>query len=473
MKAVRITIAILMSAALLGSGWVVIFRSEWLKPVAKAEEKEPDTDVPVHVAKVARATLHRYVDCFGSVGAAQLYSGGEPSTARIASPIAGVVTKVSCFIGQSVEKGAPLFDLDDRVARAEEAKSDAALSSANAALKSAQASLLKLQKSTRPEQIAIAEIALKKAKQATDFTAQNHERQKALAKDELSSAKQVEETASILAAAREDQTSAEKQVTLLKNSPPPEEIAEAEAKIAEAVAKIAEAEKAQAAARLQRTLLSVKSPIAATVVKLNLYPGESVDATAIIIELVDLNRLEISALVPSSDLKALKIGQSVNVFCAVPKTQVPEKDQDEDASGEKPAFNGTLSAFGHQVDPKTDLATVRVALPKNSGVQPGQLARLQITVEEHRDCLAIPEECVFRDKTGIDVIAVVEKDKSALQGVKRLLSENGLVEIVGTGGDEVKEGQLVVTAGTYGIPKEETKVHILADEKKSTAREKK
>ena len=107
MKAVRITIGIVLGAALLGMGWVELFHSEWLKPAPKSEEPEPVTDVPVHVAKVTRATLHKYVECYGSAGAAQLYAGGQPSTARIASPVAGVVTDVTCSIGQGQRQCSP------------------------------------------------------------------------------------------------------------------------------------------------------------------------------------------------------------------------------------------------------------------------------------------------------------------------------------------------------------------------------
>src|SRR5258707_14936124 len=127
MKVMRIIIGIVFFAAVIAAGTVVLFYPEKLKPEHKAEEKEPTPNVPVHVAKVTRATLHRYIECYGPVGASQLYAGGQPSTARLASPVAGVVAEVTCALGQRVEKGAPLFQLDDRAARAEEAKAEAAL----------------------------------------------------------------------------------------------------------------------------------------------------------------------------------------------------------------------------------------------------------------------------------------------------------------------------------------------------------
>src|SRR5205814_908810 len=152
----------------------------------------------------------------------------------------------------------------------------------------------------------------------------------------------------------------------------------------------------------QRSLLTIKAPLTATVVRLNVYPGEQVDPANVIIELVDLDHLEISAQVPSIDLAQLKPGQPVDIYCAVAKAPAPDKNKE--SSGDEAAFKSTLTSVGWQVDPKTDQATVRVALPANSGVQPGQSARLRVTIDEHKDVLAVPIECVFRDKTDIQVI---------------------------------------------------------------------
>lgn len=466
MKAIRIILGLLLTAVLIAGGWIVLFHSDWIKRPPAAEEPEPVSDIPVRVGKITRATLHRYIECFGTVTPAQLTSTEIASTARIAAPVGGVVSTVNCFVGQRVEKGATLFQLSETSARAEVAKQEAALASARAAQLSAQASLNKLKASTRPEQIALAEIALKKAQQAVAVAAKNHARQQALANEELASAKQLEETAAALDAARQDQTSAEKQLTLLKNTPAPEDIAEAEAKIAETTAKITEAEKALAAAKIQSEGLTVKAPLTATVVKMNAYPGEYLDVTNVVVELVDLNRLEISALVSANDLQDLKKGEAVEIYCATTKPSIAGTETvSEDAATIKP-ISSTLSGFGLQVDPKTNLSTVFVAVPPNAGVLPGQHARLRIAVEERPNCLVAPEESVFRDRTNISVIAVVENGKSSLQNARPGLRENGLVEVRG---EDLKEGMEVVTSGSYGIKTDETKIHIINDDAKPPA----
>lgn len=425
MKVLKIILGALLCAAIAGAAWVVFFHADWIKPDPKPKEKEPETDVAVRTVKITRATLHGYVDCIGLVAPEQRRAGGnpQPASAKVASSIAGVLSAAECVSGQRVEKGATLFQLDDRAARAEEAKAEAAIASA-------QATLARLKASTRPEQIAVSEIALKKSRDAVTFAELNDARLKAMAKDQLASTKQLEESAQALVAAREDQRTAEKQLDLLKRTPAPEELAEA-------AAKITESEKSLAAAQLQRSMLTIKAPTSGTVLKVNANPGEPVDTTSVLAEIMDLKRLETAAVVPAAELNRLKIGQPVEI-----------------GDGET-AIKTTLSGISLQVDPKTDSITVYAHLPDNAGLRPGQSARMKITVAQHDNCLAVPEECVFRDKTDLTVIATVENGISSMQNVTPGLSENGLVEI---SGKEIKEGDTVVLAGAYGIDKD-TKVH--------------
>ena len=427
MKVLKACLAVVLFSAVAGVAWVVLLHSDWIKPAPPPEEKEAETDVAVRTVRIIRTTLHRYVECIGTVAPEQRRVGGNPkaASARVASPVAGVVSKADCISGQCVEEGQVLFQLDDRAARAEEAKVEAAIASA-------QATLARLKASTRPEQISVAEIALKKAREAMQFAERNDARLKAMAKDQLASEKQLEESAQSIANAREDQFSAEKQLELLKKTPAPEEMAEASAKITES-------EKALVAVRIQRELLTINAPVSGTLVKVNVNPGEPVDTTTVLAELIDLKRLEVSATVPALEQKWLRAGLPVEI-----------------SIGET-VLKTSLSGIGAQIDPKTDCITVRATLPPDSGIRPGQSVHLKITVEEHKDCLAVPEECVFLDKTNISVIATVENSVSSLQNVTAGVAENGLIEITGK---EIKKGDIAVLTGAYGIDKD-TKVHLV------------
>ena len=449
MRALRLILKIVLFAAVAGGTWVVLFHSEWVKSEHKEEEEaEPVTEVPVHVAKIGRATLHRYVECLGIVVPELRREGKDAASARIASPLAGVVSDVLCIEGQQVEKDSVLFKLDDRMARSEESKAEAALASA-------QATLAKTKASTRPEQLAVARIAVEKAKQAVTFSEKSDQRQIALAKEQLAAGKQLEESASQLATARQDLASAEKQLTLLENSPAPEEIAEA-------AAKVTEAEKALAAARLQKSLLTIKAPTAGKVLKININAGEPMDTTTVLAELMDLKRLDVLGTIPASEMSELKAGQAVEIQSLNSTFEIPAQTDAEvtkDAS-KKGLIKCTVSSIGLQIDPKTDTISVRAALPPDAHLIPGQSIRMKVAVQERENCLVVPEECVFNDKVGIPVIAIVENGKSSLANITPGLHENGMIEIEGK---EIKEGDTVVSAGAYGLP-EETKVRVLQDD---------
>jgi membrane fusion protein (multidrug efflux system) len=202
-----------------------------------------------------------------------------------------------------------------------------------------------------------------------------------------------------------------------------------------------DAEQQLAAARAQQALLRVQAPLAGTVVRVNVRPGEAVDLTTALAEVIDLDRLVASAQVPSSELAALKAAQPAEVLA--------------DKSG--PPVLGAVSYISSEVDPKTGTALVRASVPANSGLRPGQFVTLRIVSEEHKDRLAVPVESVVKDAEGSTVIALVQGDKAAQKAVKTGLREGGLIEVEADG---LQADMPVVTEGAYGLPKE-TRIRVL------------
>jgi membrane fusion protein, multidrug efflux system len=102
----KAVVLILFLGVSAGLTWLV-----WFRPVkAPEEEKKPEAQVPVHVAKITRATLRGYVTAYGVVEA-------EPKAgARVGVGMPGVVIAVECVEGQCVERGTLLFELDGRAA---------------------------------------------------------------------------------------------------------------------------------------------------------------------------------------------------------------------------------------------------------------------------------------------------------------------------------------------------------------------
>jgi membrane fusion protein (multidrug efflux system) len=210
-----------------------------------------------------------------------------------------------------------------------------------------------------------------------------------------------------------------------------------------------EAEQAQAAAdsdlraaETQRALLRVVAPLAGTVARIAVKAGDGVDLTTTLAEIVNLDRLVVSAGVPSAELAPLRVGQQAEVT-------------GDDAAAR---LAGTVASIRPEVDPATGTALVRVAVPARSGLRPGQLVTVRIASEEHKDRLTVPVESVVRDADGREVVAVVENGTAKQRPVRAGLRDAGRVEIEGEG---LREGLTVVTEGAYALPAE-TKVRVLS-----------
>ena len=436
MKPLQIALGSLLGLVLLGGGWVTVFHADWLKPHPKDEEEEKvETVVPVRVGKVKTVSFHRYVEGWGNVTAEPAHDGVAAASARIASPTLGVLAEARCAEGQRVEKGATLFQLDTRMASAEAQKATAARASAKAVIDRLTASV--------------------------EFNQRELERAKKLTDEKLSSEKDLRAAELVLLTSQKELT--------------------------EANAKVCEADRTAQAAQTQAALLRILSPLAGTVVKINVNPGEAIEAATVLAEIVDLDRLVVTATIPAAELRFLKLGLPVEIIASEsaggearasddeaekkdekkPENEAKKaddagakaEDDEKKTEGDKAwVLAGQLAFLGFQVDMRNDTVSVRVAIPKDAGLRPGQHVRVRVVVEQHDDRLAVPKESVFRADDG-SVVAVVVGEKATQQAVRVGLKENGLVEVSGEG---LKEGLTVVTAGAYALPKE-TKIRVIGE----------
>lgn len=318
------------------------------------------TDVAVHVGKVVRATLRRYVTAYGTVEPEPPGEGRPAAGALISAPVAGILTDIRCVEGRPVERGAVLFRLDSR----------------------------------------LAEVAVAKAEKELAFAGQAYERQKRLLAAEGTSQKAFQEAELQLQTARND----------------------------------------LATAQTELSLLQIKAPLAGTVVRISARLGQSVETSAVLAEVIALERLVVTAQVPSREAGLLKPGQPVDF-------------------GPGSAATGKVTVVGKDIDPKTDTVLVRAAVPAGAGLRPGQFVTIRIVSEERRDVLAVQEASLIADSVGGDTgsIVLVESGKAVRRRVKSGLRESGLVEVEGEG---LKEGLVIVTEDAYAVPAD-SKVHII------------
>ena len=201
-------------------------------------------------------------------------------------------------------------------------------------------------------------------------------------------------------------------------------------------------------AESQFASLQITTPVSGTVTRISARPGAAVDANAVVAEVMDLNRLIVSAQIPATTADDLKVNQEVQIST-------------------NSSLTTSLSFISPAIEPADGTILTRAALPPNSGLRPGQFVPLKIITAVHTNCLAAPAESVITDDDGKSVIALVKGEQATQVPVTIGLRENGWVEIEGA---DLKEGDSVVTVGAYGLPKE-TKIRTAnspADEATST-----
>jgi membrane fusion protein, multidrug efflux system len=197
-----------------------------------------------------------------------------------------------------------------------------------------------------------------------------------------------------------------------------------------------------ASARVEQTRLRVEAPFGGVLAHIDVRPGESVDPSTTLAELVDTARLVVGAGVPSAELAALRVGQRVELSTDPPAAA---------------ALTSVVSFISPQVDIKTGTALVRAALPERCALRPGQLVTLRIVTAERKDRLAAPVESLVKDDQGATVIALVKEGRAVQTPVRAGLRDGDLVEVEAEG---LQAGMSVVTDGSYALPKE-TKIRVL------------
>jgi membrane fusion protein (multidrug efflux system) len=219
----------------------------------------------------------------------------------------------------------------------------------------------------------------------------------------------------------------------------------------EARAQLTTAQSELNTAEAQRRLLDVKAPLDGTVIKVNARPGDSVDPSTLLAEVVDLSRLVVSASIRSVDAAQVKRGQRVELSPGSgPGPGAPA------AAPVAPVVTSTIAYIAPQVDTATDTVIVRARVPPAAPLRPGQFVNIRVVTDERSDRPAVPVESVVQGAGGSEV-AVVQGDTAIRTPVKTGIREGALIEVQGEG---LRPGISVVVQGAYGLPAK-SKIKIL------------
>ena len=171
----KIRLKIITALILAGAVFSLVFLQN-----AESEDENTEPQVDVAISKIQKATLRSSVTGYGYIEAAPAVEGRSPAGAKITSSVPGIVKEIKCYEGLNVKKGAVLFSLDSRIARAE----------------------------------------LEKAKQAMVFAEKAFKRQKELQQSDATSDKTFQEIENQLAAAKNDLAAAKTNLSYYRISAP-------------------------------------------------------------------------------------------------------------------------------------------------------------------------------------------------------------------------------------------------------------
>lgn len=195
------------------------------------------------------------------------------------------------------------------------------------------------------------------------------------------------------------------------------------------------AQSAYDTARIQFSRTEIRSPIAGVVIKRFVNVGEQVDGTAgqPILEIANYDPLELPGIVPASSLPAIREGQTVEVRT--------------DASGDSP-FIGKVRAVLPVIDTATNAGTVRIRIPNaDHRLSGGMFVTALIISGEHPAALLVPPTAIVSHDDEAFVIRVKPDSTVEERAIKIGWRDRDRVEVL----DGVKEGDTVVTTGSYGL----------------------
>lgn len=207
----------------------------------------------------------------------------------------------------------------------------------------------------------------------------------------------------------------------------------------------ARAKSLMAKANLERakTLLGfcrITAPFSGVITRRSVDPGAFVPAatsgsaaqSAVIVTLMDFDRVRVQVAVPENEAPLIKNGLPVKVAV-------------EGLPGR--AFDGSVTRSSQVLDDatKTMLVEIDLANPKRE-LRPGMFATVKIGVEKHSDALLVPVEVATIEKSGTSVFIVAD-GKARKLPVKTGFNDGTSVEIL----DGLAPDQAVILVGKQAL----------------------
>jgi HlyD family secretion protein len=380
-----------------------------MSAVVLARRGEAATAPALETTPASRRTLRTQVQATGVVRA---QTGAE---VKVGARISGRVERLLANVGDRVERGAPIAQLEDRDLRARVARADADLAAARA-------QLALVRRGARAEEIQDAEAAVAQAQAEDGLAAVSEARTRALAEQKYVGQEDADRARRDAGVAKARLASAQSRLALVRNRAVPEDVALAEARVRQA-----QAARDEAAASL--AYATIVAPIDGVIAQVTTQAGETVSAglnAPTFVTLIDLDRLEVAAYVDEVDVGRVRPGQRA----AFTVDAFPDAE-----------FTGAVAAVYPRAVIQSNVVNyiTTIAIQDSSGrLKPDMTATVTIALDERPDVVAVPDRAVRRERGK----TVVRLAGGTSREVKVGLRGGGFTEIV----SGVAEGERVVLA---------------------------
>lgn len=277
----------------------------------------------------------------------------EAQEINVSSKVPGRVGAIKVSLGQAVQAGELLFELNSP-------EVDAKLAQAQAAQQAAQAVSNKAQAGARPEELAMAKASWERAQTAERIARTTLDRVQAMADQGVLAGQKRDEAQAQWRAAQQQAEAAQAQYQLAQRGARPEDRAAAAAQARQVAGVVSEAEVARAETQ-------IRAPAAGEVARIQIQPGELAPQGFPVITLVQLDDPWVVLAVREDRLKAFQTGSEH-------RAQVPALAQDLTLKVSSVAVMPDFATWRAARPGGTDLRTFEVRLrpvAKLPGLRPG------------------------------------------------------------------------------------------------------
>jgi multidrug efflux pump subunit AcrA (membrane-fusion protein) len=384
---------------------------------SKKEEAEEGPVVTVDVAPVLSSQISRVVRA-----PAVLYPQQQ---AAIVPKITAPIKKVYVEKGEKVKAGQILLELEN-------ADLASAARESQAANQAAEATYETTARATVPEDVQKAELDVQAAKTTQDAAQSVFENRQRLFQEGAIAQKDVNDARVAYTQAQTQYEVAQKRLNDLRGFGREQALKGASAQRDQAKARMD-------AAEAQLSYTRITSPMNGVVTDRPLYPGETPQAGAPVITVMDLSQVIARAHISPSEASELKVGDEANI---IGSDNVP-------VSGKITTISPALDSANTTVE-----VWVQAANPGNT-LMPGANVRVELIAKTVQNALVIPQPAIVTSASGATSVIVIDpQNKPHKTTVMTGIRDSGMVQIT----DGLESGQRVVTTGAFELAKLEPDV---------------